>query len=96
MIYSRKISAEEALKNAVFVEKTKLAMFPDLGKEFKVKIGKKMFSAHVNAVSCACMGVEKPHEHYYLHLFSDLQFKKGQTVKISKNPKGIFELKISS
>lgn len=95
MIFSRKISIDEEQKNAVLVDKSKLKQFPDLGKEFKVKIGKKLTSAHVNAVSCFCVGPEKPSEHYYLHLFSDLQFKKGQEVKLSKNPKGTFELKIS-
>lgn len=94
MIYSRKISADEFQKNAVLIEAKSLKMFPDLGKEFKIKIGKKAVSAHVNSVACLCVGPEKPHEHYFLHFFSNLQFKKGQTVKISKNPKGEFELKI--
>ncbi|HIH32938.1 MAG: hypothetical protein J4478_03595 [Candidatus Diapherotrites archaeon] len=96
MKYSRKVSKEEAQKNAVFIDKPKLKLFPELGKEFKIKIGKKNVSAHINAVSCTCVGPEKPHEHYYLHLFSSLQFKKGQKVSISKkSPKSDFEMKIS-
>lgn len=85
MAYSRKISPDEALKNAVLVDKGKLSMFPELGMEFKVKFGKKLVSGHVNAVG----------DSYYLHLFSSMQFKKGQKVSISKLKKGNFELKIS-
>ena len=95
MIFSRKISIDEEQKNAVLVDKSKLKQFPDLGKEFKIKVGKRMVSAHVNAVSCTCVGPEKPHENYYLHFFSSLQFKKGQKVSVSKGKKANFELKIS-
>jgi hypothetical protein len=82
MPYSRKISQDETLKNAVFIDKSK---FPELGKEFKIKFGKKLVSANINAVG----------DSFYLHLFSSLQFKKGQKVSISKGKKGEFELKVS-
>ena len=86
MIYSRKVSAEEAQKSALLVEKKAVKMFPDFGIAFKLKIGKKQISAYLDRHSAT--------EEYYMHLFSDLQFKKGQTVKVSKNSKGEFELKV--
>ena len=85
MPYSRKISQDEALKNAVFIDKSRLSMFPELGKEFKIKLGKKLISAHINAVG----------DSFYLHLFSSFQFKKGQKITISKGKKEMFEMKIS-
>jgi len=85
MAYSRKISADEAQKNAVLIDAKSLKMFPDVGKEFRLKVGKKSVSANVNNVGDA----------FYMHLFSSLVFRKGQKVSISKGAKGAFELKIS-
>ena len=87
MIYSRKISVGEAQKSALRVEKKALKMFPKLGKAFKLTLGKKQVTAYVDKLSNS--------EECYMHLFLSIDFKKGQSVKISKSPKGEFELKLS-
>ncbi|MDO8647695.1 MAG: hypothetical protein Q7R70_04745 [Candidatus Diapherotrites archaeon] len=87
MIYSRKVSVDEAQKSALLVEKKALKMFPKFGKAFKLKLGKKQVTAYVDKLSNS--------EDCYMHLFLSIDFKKGQAVKILKSPKGEFELKFS-
>ncbi len=60
--YVRKLSAEEARERFIFVTQDSLGFFPPSGVPFPLRLGKEIFQATVEAVSCNCVGF--PHQHY--------------------------------
>ena len=81
-VYSRKISSKEANNDFIFVLKSKLSFFPELGNIFELIIDNLNKEVKVESYPCACRGPERPHEHYFIR-FEGL--KAGNKVEIIKN-----------
>jgi hypothetical protein len=66
--YSRKVSSEEAREGYLLVLKSKLQLFPHLGKEFDLVQDDFDFArkAKVESYRCTCRGLELPHVHYFI------------------------------
>ncbi len=88
--YRRKISSEEANEGYILIEKSELRMFPEIDRKFYLIEGKKETPAKVRAVSCICMGPEKPHQHYHL---SYEPLTKGEIIVIRQGQKSKYTLK---
>ena len=64
--YSRKVSSEEAREGYLLVLKSKLQLFPHLGREFDLVQNDIGGKAKVESYRCTCRGPELPHEHYFI------------------------------
>ena len=64
--YSRKVSSEEAREGYLLVLKSKLQLFPHLGKKFDLVQDDLARKAKVESYRCTCRGPELPHEHYFI------------------------------
>ena len=85
--FRRKLSAEGAGGNFIFIQKKELDFFPKVGKPFKLKVGEKDIETFVEAVECWCQGPKKPHSHYRINAkaFSEnFKFQWGTKVIIEK------------
>ncbi len=93
--YERKLGSDEAARKYIFITKEALEFFPRAGDEFKIRAGGSEFAARVVAVECACMGPDKPHEHYNIDAsnFKDkVAWKRGTLIKIKKVSEREYEL----
>ena len=89
--YVRKVSSEEARCGFILIEKSKRGMFPASGRRFTLCYMGNMLPVVVDEVSCECVGPEKPHVHYHLHV--PVELSAGDAVRIRKE-KGDFLLEV--
>jgi len=85
--YKRKLSAEEAEGDFIFILKIFLSMFPPVEEPFQLKVKDEIFNVHIDGVSCLCVGPDKPHEHYRIDTKSFkelLNWERGETITITK------------
>jgi len=101
-VYKRKISDEEAQGQYILILKDALNFFPKIGKPFKLKISgkegatEKQYDVIVNAVTCWCMGPNKPHSHYRIDakIFRDsFAIHFGKKIEIKKDADNEYSLK---
>lgn len=93
MLYKRRISGEEEKGNFILVLKNVLAQFPNINEEFSIKFKGREFPCKIVAVSCECMGADKPHVHYYLAC-RGIKLERSDRITIEKKPDGEFYLEI--
>ena len=86
-IYARRLSLEESKECFIFISKDALSMFPALGKAFSAKVNGHDIKLCLESVFCTCRGPGRPHSHYRLSLaqVSDLDVRRGSTVKVEKD-----------
>lgn len=85
--YRRRISADEASGNFIFVAKHWLDFFPEVGKIFKLKFKNKERYAIIEAINCNCVGPERPHRHFCIKL-RGIKLNKGDGIVITKHKDG--------
>lgn len=95
MIYTRKISPEEASEGYILVLKNKLNFFPALGKQFIIVQGDKERKAKVESYPCTCQGPDLPHEHYFIR-WKGLKVKEKVEIAKDVKKKGRYILQIQS
>lgn len=91
IIYSRKISKEEANNDFIFILKNKLSYFPELENAFELKGDNLSREVKVESYPCTCRGPERPHEHYFIRWEG---LKAGNKVEIIKSSDDRYNLKI--
>lgn len=91
IIYSRKISKEEANNDFIFILKNKLSYFPELENAFELKDDNLSREVKVESYPCTCRGPERPHEHYFIRWEG---LKAGNKVEIIKSSDDRYNLKI--
>ena len=79
--YSRKLSSEEAREGYILVLKNKLSFFGGVGASFALVQGGAPRAARVEAYDCACVGPDKPHQHYFIRCAG---LKAGDRVEIER------------
>jgi hypothetical protein len=65
-VYSRKVSSEEAHEGYIMVLKNKLAFFGGVGASLAIAAGESVHKVRVDAYDCTCVGLDKPHQHYFI------------------------------
>lgn len=65
-VYSRKISKKEAENDFIFILKSQLSFFPELGDPFELVDSNLSKEVKVESYPCTCRWPEKPHEHYFI------------------------------
>jgi len=87
-IYKRKLSKNEARRHFIYIESKYREMFPEQGKDFKIKVKAEEFDVSIDK-----------QWRIWASLFWDLLFsdfpdlkKEGAVVTFSKNPDGSFKL----
>ncbi|MFH1788747.1 MAG: hypothetical protein ABH834_05160 [Candidatus Altiarchaeota archaeon] len=92
-LYSKKISSEEARCGFILILKDKRKMFPESGKRFELNHHGNKFPVVVDEIACECVGPEKPHVHFHLHI--PVKLSKGDFASI-KEEDGSYVLEIKS
>ena len=62
VVYSRRISRDEAREGYILVTKDKLPLFPPCGQTFEMRRGRLVRQVQVESPGCSCH--DAPHEHY--------------------------------
>jgi hypothetical protein len=91
--YARKISYEEAREGYVMILKSKLALFPPVGKEFQLIHDNVRSRARVESYRCTCRGPDLPHEHYFLR-WKGLKAKDGIEIREDPSKHGRYFIRI--
>ena len=89
--YEKKISSEEARCGFILILKNKRWMFPASGRRFNLCYRGNKLPVVVDEIACECVGPEKPHVHYHLHV--PVELSAGDAVRIRKE-KGDFLLEV--
>ena len=91
--YERKLSAEEAEGEFIFIIKSALKKFPQANKPFTVKVGDKGYSTRIESVHCTCVGTSHEHYHMLVANIPELSgLKKGDMVSIKKLSDDIYSV----
>ncbi len=92
---SRKISATEVDNDFIFILKSKLSFFPDLGEEFVIVNDNISREVKIESYPCTCRGPDRPHDHYFIR-WKDLE--PGDKIEIIQDSKksNKYHLKITS
>ncbi|MFH0860703.1 MAG: hypothetical protein V1921_05835 [Candidatus Altiarchaeota archaeon] len=80
--YTRKISKEEATCGFILVEKSRRKIFPESGRRFDIYHNRNKLEVVIDEIPCECVGPQKPHVHYHLHL--PVELKAGDKAVIEK------------
>ena len=89
--YSRKASSEEARESYILVLKNKLSFFGGVGASLTLVQGGNATTARVESYDCACVGPDKPHQHYFIRWPG---LKAGDRVEIEKAPGDRYVLRV--
>ncbi len=81
--YRRRISADEAKGNFIFVVKHWIDFFPEAGKIFRLEFENKRHDAAIKSIDCRCVGPERPHRHFHIKL-KDIKLNKGDGIVLTK------------
>ena len=91
--YRRKLSAEEARRQFMFIAKDRWKHFPPPGQPFDLRLADEVYRVAIEAIPCSCVG--PPHEHYHLglaELAPLLEWVRGNTFVIEADGGGRFAI----
>jgi hypothetical protein len=80
--YTKKVSSEEARCGFILILKNKRSMFPPSGRRFNLCFRGSRLPVVVDEIPCACVGSDKPHVHYHLHV--PVGLSRGDIVRIMR------------
>jgi hypothetical protein len=66
MVYSKKVTSEEAREGYVLVLKNQLSFFPGAGRTFRLVRDGRSTRVKVESYHCTCRGPEEPHRHFFI------------------------------
>ncbi len=95
--YRRKLSAEEAREQYIFVTKDALEFFPPLEQPFELAVGDTPLRVGLSAVDCSCVG--QPHQHYRIEageLAALVEFSRGSVFTIARDETGAYSLLLAN
>lgn len=95
--FEKIITQAEALDKQIIIPKQALKVFPKPWKEFMLKFGKEKYTTKIEALSCSCMGPQKPHDHYWLRdekTKEVLEWKVGLHIKFKKVKDNEYKLEV--